>query len=802
MKKKSIWFVVGFFAVITCIVFRNYFVFNQVPFPANLLVQFYQPWASYPKVGYAVGPTQKPLGFDALRIFYPTRKIVTDQLRHLQLPLWNPYSFSGNILHATYQSAVFFPLGFLFLIFPLIDAWSWIVMLQPILTGVFTYMFLRELTLSKKASIFGALTYAFCGIMIVWWEEMFMAVYAMLVLPLVCYAIHRLYRQAKRLDFIILFVALSSSIFAGWLQASLYVFLCAALWAVFLYFFSPLSNKKSVLFIVFGFILSVFFCAVQLVPAFEVYTLSSRQYLDTKGIFNEFLSPMSHLITFIAPDFFGNPGAYNYFGKGFYHEKTLWIGIPALLFVFYELFSRKKPKIVSFFLILGVITLSLGFNLRSTWFLLYTLHPPFLSETTPGRIFFLSSFCFSVVAAYGIERYLKKANFLTVFFSVSAICIMFIASYVFLFTSLVARSHDIALRNMIFPAILFGLLIILVIVGLVNKFRHVVWIGIVAISLIGVFYFTNKYLYFSERRFVFPENPVFDKLKEVAGINRFWSFGNGRIFSNFSNVYGLYSVEGYDSLNIARYNELLFSSHTKGKFTKLVPRNDATIYPASTLEEINSDNNKKRLLSLLGVKYLVSLHATHSATFVDTAPFNYFWSDGVYDIYTYKNALPRYFLASTYIVEKDNQKIINLLYDNNFNIRNTLVLEETPEKYSIYKDNMGSVQLLSYESNKVTFHVATEHNVLLFLSDNNYPGWKAFIDGKEKKIYRADYSFRSVVVPSGSHTVAFVFQPTSFMIGFWISIFGLALFLILASQRGKYFVNRFLHFANIFFINF
>lgn len=781
--KRINWIVIGFFIIVTFIIFRNYFVFQQVPFPANLLVQFYEPWASYPKEGYAVGPTQKPIGFDSIRIFYPTRKIVTEQIAQLDIPLWNPYSFSGNVLHATYQSAVFFPLSFLFLILPVIDAWSLIVILQPIFTGIFTYLFLRELSLGKKASLFGALTYAFCGIMIVWWEEMFMAVYAMLVLPLACYAIHKLYRQRSRLDFIILFGALSSSILAGWLQATLYVFICSLLWAVFLYFFSPFSNKRAAVIILFGFILSVLFSAIQLVPAFEIYMFSARQYLDTKEIFNEFLSPVSQLITFIAPDFFGNPGAYNYFGEGFYHEKALWIGIPALLFLVYEVLSIKKTSsVVRFFLGLGIIVLSLGFNFFTTWFFLYTLHPPFLSETTPGRIFFLSSFCFAVVAAFGIDRYLKNPNIIKLFITVSIVLSMFVGSFTFLLTTLNATSYNVALRNMIIPTILFGLTTIVVFFGLIKKIRTAAWGGIILISLIGILYFTNKYLYFSERRFVFPEISVLRKLQDVSGVDRFWSFGKGKIFSNLSSVYGLYSLEGYDSLNIARYNELLFSSHTRGKFTKLVPRNDATIYPINLLEEINKDTSKKRLFSLLGVKYLVGLHASHSAMFTD-APFELLWSDRVYDIYVYKEALPRFFLANNFIVEKNSQKIINLLFDNDFDIKTTLILEEKPKNFSPNKINKGRVELISYEPNKVRFRVTTEHATLLFLSDNHYPGWKSFIDGKENKIYRTNYSFRSVIVPSGLHVVTFVFQPISFFGGLIISVIGFLLFLVVLTKK-------------------
>jgi uncharacterized membrane protein YfhO len=44
------------------------------------------------------------------------------------------------------------------------------------------------------------------------------------------------------------------------------------------------------------------------------------------------------------------------------------------------------------------------------------------------------------------------------------------------------------------------------------------------------------------------------------------------------------------------------------------------------------------------------------------------------------------------------------------------------------------------------------------------------VDGKENKIYRANYVLRAVFVPSGKHTVEFKYDPWSFKIGAIISL--------------------------------
>jgi uncharacterized membrane protein YfhO len=57
------------------------------------------------------------------------------------------------------------------------------------------------------------------------------------------------------------------------------------------------------------------------------------------------------------------------------------------------------------------------------------------------------------------------------------------------------------------------------------------------------------------------------------------------------------------------------------------------------------------------------------------------------------------------------------------------------------------------------------------LADSYYPGWKAYVDGKEKPILRANHFFRAVALSKGAHVVEFKYDPLSFTIGAWISVF-------------------------------
>ena len=63
----------------------------------------------------------------------------------------------------------------------------------------------------------------------------------------------------------------------------------------------------------------------------------------------------------------------------------------------------------------------------------------------------------------------------------------------------------------------------------------------------------------------------------------------------------------------------------------------------------------------------------------------------------------------------------------------------------------------------------------LVTSDVYYPGWSATIDGQKAQLYRADYAFRGVAVPTGHHVVKFKYRPRRFLLGAGLSLASVAL---------------------------
>ncbi len=90
-----------------------------------------------------------------------------------------------------------------------------------------------------------------------------------------------------------------------------------------------------------------------------------------------------------------------------------------------------------------------------------------------------------------------------------------------------------------------------------------------------------------------------------------------------------------------------------------------------------------------------------------------------------------------------------------------------------------SVRFLNVENNRVRLQVETEQKGYCVLADTYYAGWRAYVNGTERPIMRANYALRAVVVPSGTSIVEFRFEPPLFALGWKLSIGGMLLGFVL-----------------------
>ena len=75
-------------------------------------------------------------------------------------------------------------------------------------------------------------------------------------------------------------------------------------------------------------------------------------------------------------------------------------------------------------------------------------------------------------------------------------------------------------------------------------------------------------------------------------------------------------------------------------------------------------------------------------------------------------------------------------------------------------DSSASIKLTKYDNDEIEYSLKTATNQLAVLSEIYYPaGWKAYVDGKETPIVKADYVLRGVNIPANAQKLELKFAP-------------------------------------------
>ncbi len=782
--------------LITLAVYYKFFIFGKIPFPADLLVVSYSPWLDYYKF-----PVQNPLISDVFSQFFLWKYLAVEAIRNLQWPLWNPYSFTGNPLLATYHSASLYPLNVLLLL-PQHYGWGLYIYSQTLIASLTFYLFISQIVKSKVAGLSGAVIFSFGGLMTTW-LELGTAVHAIAWLPLALYSIRKLVSENKFRFIILLTVSLSLIILAGNAQITTYAFLLAFFYALFSCWKRGIKNQQ-ILFLSFSFIAAIGITALQLLPSYDLLQKSIRQTESYIAESNFGLLDTKDSLKLFIPDYFGNAVTRNYWGTLNYSETSAFLGAITLPLLLYLLF-KVRSGVSFFFTALFLFSLLFSFS-NPVSQLFYNLKLPLLTSSYASRMLFVTLFSAAILASLAIDHIKERQDlsfiYKTIVWSWTAVLGIILGTLLtfYYIWNLIINAPDelslkiylgsndyalqnflIAAKNSLIPLALLSLLLITLFI-LSKVKQHSIKEQRINILLILLFIFLSldlgryflKFNPFVANHLIFPTTPGIEFLQKQKGLFRVGREHAEVLPPNTWTAYKLQSYEGYDPIYLNQY----------GKFMNFL--NSGDLRSGSSRYAEVSSNYGSPYLDAANTKYLIAILRDDKGQIpgnllnyqIKETDYKLIFKDRSSAILENPNSLDRVYLAKQ-IKTIPTEKIEDIfMQDKKFDPRHTVLLSKDLKVATV--SGSGRTTLIQYQLNSVKVQTETTSDEVLILTDQYEEGWEAQIDGETTLISPANLIFRAIKIPAGSHEVIFRYHPKSFYDGLKISSVSILL-LFLAS---------------------
>lgn len=133
----------------------------------------------------------------------------------------------------------------------------------------------------------------------------------------------------------------------------------------------------------------------------------------------------------------------------------------------------------------------------------------------------------------------------------------------------------------------------------------------------------------------------------------------------------------------------------------------------------------------------------------------------------------------------DSQLTLNTLLSGDFDPRRIVYLP--PDARGFLPTNAANAHITTrlFAAHEILAEVETDAPTLVTVAQSFYHPWRAFVDGQPVKLWRANYAFQALAVPTGKHTVRLVYVDEKFRLGVGISLAGLAICGVLWWRGGR-----------------
>lgn len=671
------------------------------------------------------------------------------------LPLWDPYLWSGQSLIGQAQPGVAYPLNWILFLLPLREGWirlvwlHWYFVLIHFMAVAFAYWFARDLGASRGGSALAGLAFGLGGYVgTTDWPQMLNgAVWA----PLVFGYLRRAFEGVRPGT-----SAALAGLFLGmaWLsghhQIPIYTTLAAlAVCAYYALFRHGRPQAKALRLIALFMLFTLLTGALQILPAYE-YGKLARRWVGVEEpvgwnqkvpytVHAEYsLNPLS-ILGIVIP--------------GIHRHANPFLGVTVTTLAVLGIalgFARREVKILGVLAISGLL-FSLG--QYSVWHgMIYALAPLVEKARTPSMAVFVFHFGFSILCALGYDLLLASKQPSA---SSRAARTLLVATALLLAASVFALAAGRAVEDRYALTALAALLV----AGVVYAAGHG-WISgraaLASFAAVALLELGNVSGFAFAHRREKDRSIYLNKMAEHADLAEFlrsqpWpvrvSTPNQHIPYNFGDWYGLDTFAGY-----------------------------VASLPANLLR---LGIHSRRVHDLMGVGYAIDEQPPHPDYRL------VFHGRSGLKVYLNPRAMPRaWVIHQLHRVENDDQAF-TMLENPEFDFRRAGWMRGRPPELEACPGDEGEVRLLRRDSQAVELEVRMGCRGMVVLSENFFPGWRAWVDGRPAPIHEVYTCLRGVVVERGLHHIRMEYRPRSVAVGAAMTLLGVVGALVLVGLERR-----------------
>lgn len=682
---------------------------------------------------------------------YPHSVFMARVYKSLHFPLWDPHSCCGMPFLAFSHNSVFYPLMLIYMLADFFKSSTIIILIQFLITIISTYLLFRYIGRKYLTSVMAAISYTLTGLYFVHINSKVDRTISFA--PLMLLATIMLTKGKINKSFITLLVAFTFAFLGGDIESLFLIIMFD--FAFLLLLTKPGEWLK--LSLIFGLAIAygLFLCMLQFIPSVEMLRFSVRgQGFQFKAQFN-LIRDAFHSIFFMFSTIYPVPMPPDLAVGANPNLSSVYFGFfwwPFFIKNFSAPESRKIRYIFILFLIYIFSYIVPGLShLRN-------LIPLIKSFVLPILIFCPISLVFLFMASAGFDNFLsqpsptisKKTGY---FFWIYGLLCLFFG---ILFKQ--APASRILLAILLFSFPLWSKIVKInyafLIIALVDIYGMALW------------YFprSNEPKYKLEPQFLRIAANTEQKERYIVKAIPTCS----RIFYGAGMIVKADTIDSNIRVPLKHYADLL-ALPFEGLFTK--KDNKPIFFEHDAWRRIDNINKANLwILNLLNVRWVFSgVYIPGDNPGVDLLLRE---SGSVY-VYENQTALPRAFTVNQARILSSDKEVFDLIASSTFDYRKEILLSDrTAPRLDLEGEQSFSdfISLTRPSADRLDAIVHNHAFCYLFLSEVYYPGWKAFVDGTEARIWKADYAFRAVYLNPGRHYIKFIYAPVCFRLGLYFSL--------------------------------